>query len=88
MKKILFFELRLCPHCKKARRFIDQLQADNPLYQSLEIEYIDERKNKELAAQYDYYLVPSLYIDNQKVHEGKMKAIEEMEEIFKKALSV
>lgn len=87
MKKILFFELKMCPHCRKARRFLEELYEENPQYREIEIEFIEERKNKEIAKQYDYYFVPTLYLDGVKVHEGKMFSKEELEEILKKALA-
>ena len=54
------FILENCPHCRNARRWINQI----------EIELIDEQINSELADQYDYYYVPALFDGNTKLHEG------------------
>lgn len=64
------FYLKNCPYCKKALSLLEILQRDNPNYAKIEIEKIEESENKELAASYDYYLVPSFFIGKRKVFEG------------------
>ena len=64
------FILENCPHCRNARRWIKELQDENPEYNQIEIELIDEQINSELADQYDYYQVPALFDGNTKLHEG------------------
>ena len=64
------FILENCPHCRNARRWIKELQDENPEYNQIEIELIDEQINSELADQYDYYYVPALFDGNTKLHEG------------------
>lgn len=64
------FILKNCPHCKRALGWIDELKKENPLYEKISIELIDERLNSELADRYDYYYVPALFNDNVKLHEG------------------
>lgn len=86
MKKILFFELKFCPYCHRARKFLEELQSEFPEYRKIEIEFIDERQQAKRAKEYNYYLVPSLYIDEIKVFEGVMSRKEQMEEILKQAL--
>ena len=56
------FILENCPHCRNARRWIKELQDENPEYNQIEIELIDD--------QYDYYYVPALFDGNTKLHEG------------------
>ena len=75
-----------CPHCANAKRFMEELYKENPEYKNLEIEVINETDEPELANQYDYYYVPTYYLDGEKFHEGvpKKKIIEEL---FQKALS-
>ena len=70
MKKILFFHFESCPYCQQARRWLDELMTEHPEYQALEIERIDEHKQPEIADRYDYWYVPTFYVDGQKVHEG------------------
>lgn len=64
------FILKNCPHCKRALVWIDELKKENPLYEKISIELIDERLNSELADRYDYYYVPALFNNNVKLHEG------------------
>ena len=51
---------------------IDQQQEDEK-YSNIEIVYIDEAKEKKLAASYDYYYVPSFFIGKTKLYEGAIK---------------
>ena len=53
-------------------------------YQSIKVEMIEESEQPEIADQYDYYYVPTFYIEGQKIHEGGIFE-NEVEEIFKKA---
>ena len=70
MKKIKMFMLDTCPYCKAALGWMDELYAQNPEYKSIEIEIIEEVSQAEIANQYDYYYVPTYYVDEEKVHEG------------------
>lgn len=70
MKKITMFLLESCPYCQGALRIMDILFAENPKYLSLEIEKIDESIHPDIAKKYDYYYVPTFYVDGEKLHEG------------------
>ena len=69
MKRITLFYLENCPFCKKAQAAIDELKKQDR-YKDIEIEMIEESKQPEVADKYDYYYVPTFYIDGRKVHEG------------------
>lgn len=69
MKRITLFYLENCPFCKKAMAAIDELKKQDR-YKDIEIEMIEESKLPEVADKYDYYYVPTFYIDGRKVHEG------------------
>ncbi len=86
MKTITMFETSWCPHCKQAHKFMDELMNENPRYKDLKIQIIDEELEPEVANSYDYYYVPTYYLDSEKVHEGvpNKKAIELL---FNNALS-
>lgn len=84
MKNIKLFYLEKCPFCKKAEKYIDELKKQEA-YKDIEIEMIEESKHPEIANQYDYYYVPTFYIDEEKVHEGGIFP-DEVEAIFKKIL--
>ena len=51
----------------------------------LDIELIEESEEPTVAEQYDYYYVPTFYIDGVKVHEGGIYP-EEVEPLLRKAL--
>lgn len=84
MKKILMFTMASCPYCKEARRYMDELFDKYPEYKKLDIEIIDEVENPEIADQYDYYYVPTYYLDGEKFHEG-VPSREMVADLFKKA---
>lgn len=85
MKRIQLFYLKNCPFCKKAFRYIEEAKAAHSELQSLQIELIEESEEPALADQYDYYYVPTFYIDGVKVHEGGIYP-EEVEPLLRKAL--
>lgn len=70
MKKILMFTMESCPYCVKAHRWMEQQLQEHPEYKEIEIEIIDELEQPELADTFDYYYVPTYYVDGVKVHEG------------------
>ena len=85
MKEVKLFYLRECPFCKKAFRYIEEAKARHPELADLEIELIEESEQSEVANRYDYYYVPTFYIDEQKVHEGGIFP-DEVEQILRQAL--
>jgi glutaredoxin len=72
MPKLTLFILETCPYCIRARKYLTELQQENPSYQAIQIETIDERKDRALANSYDYYLVPTFYLGQTKLFEGIM----------------
>lgn len=69
MKKIKLFMFDSCPYCQLALKHLTELQSQDK-YRDLEIEMINERKQPEIADQYDYYYVPTFYVEEEKIHEG------------------
>ena len=70
MKSVMLFYLPDCPYCKKAIAWQEELKRENPQLRDIEVEMIDESKNPAFAEQFDYYYVPTYYVDGKKVHEG------------------
>ena len=70
MKPVLMFITDWCPYCKKAFSIIEELKKTNPEYENIEIKVIDEEREPAIAKQYDYYLVPTFYVDGVKLHAG------------------
>lgn len=70
MKPVLMFTMESCPHCKRAHLWMEELQQEHPEYANLEITIIDETIHPEIARNYDYYYVPTYFVDKVKIHEG------------------
>lgn len=85
MKHVRLFYLKNCPFCKKALRYIEELKAAHAELASVEIEMIEESEQPEVADRFDYYYVPTFYVDGVKEHEGGIYP-EEVERILRKAL--
>ncbi len=70
MKPILMFIMASCPYCQKATRYMEELMKETPRYKEIPLKVIDETLEPEIADRYDYYYVPTFYVDKEKVHEG------------------
>ena len=86
MKHVKMFVLQNCPYCQEALRYIQELKLENFLYQNIEIEVIDEQKEEEKTIGYDYWYVPTFFVNNQKVHEG-ICTKEMIQAVFEEAIS-
>ena len=71
MQKLTVFTLPGCPYCRKAREAVKELRAENPAYDSVEIEWISEEQHPEIARRYPYYYVPSIFCGGEKLFECK-----------------
>ena len=85
MKPITLFYLEKCPFCKKAFRFIEEWQTEYPELKTVEIQTIEESRQPDVANQYDYYYVPTFYLEGEKLHEGGIFK-PEVEALLRKAL--
>lgn len=70
MKNITMFITDWCPHCKRAKTWIEEVKQENPKYKDIKVEIIDEEKHPEISKQYDYYYVPTYYVEKKKIYEG------------------
>ncbi|MDR1723306.1 MAG: glutathione S-transferase N-terminal domain-containing protein [Tannerella sp.] len=84
MKTIRLFYLRNCPFCKRAFVYIDELRKQDK-YKNIELETVEESEQPDLADKFDYFYVPTFYLDNVKVHEGGIFP-DEVKAIFDRAL--
>ena len=85
MKKVLLFYQKYCPFCVAAFKYLDELKEENPAYAGIEIETVDELKDKARADSYDYWYVPTLYVDGVKLHEGALTK-PKLRDVLEKAL--
>ena len=70
MKKITLFYLTGCPYCHHAKRAVSELTDENPVYNGISIDWVEERENAALANQYDYYYVPTIFQGKTKLYEA------------------
>ena len=69
MKKLKIFYLENCPYCRKATAALKELKAENPDFEKVDLEWIEEANHPEIADQYDYYRVPSIFCGDEKLYE-------------------
>jgi glutaredoxin len=86
MKQVLFFYMNGCPYCRQASIWMDELMREHPEYASVPLRRVEEREERAFADSFDYYLVPTFYVDGVKVHEGAATK-EAVEAVFQKALA-
>ena len=70
MKKIVLFYLENCPYCHYAKRAVKELQEEKQEYNEIEIEWIEESRHPEMAEQYNYYYVPTIFFGDRKLYEA------------------
>ena len=70
MQKITLFYLDGCPYCRNARTALAELAAENPAYGHIDVDWVEESRNMEMAEQYDYYFVPTIYAGDKKLYEA------------------
>lgn len=70
MKHVKMMVLDGCPHCKKAFSFIEELKQEYPEYRDVEMEVIEEQKEEEKTKGYEYWYVPTFFVNDEKLHEG------------------
>ena len=89
--KLTAFILPRCPYCLQARELIEELRAERPELGSVEIDFIDESLEPELAERFDYYRVPSFFLGKEKLYEAsplwtRAEAKRRLEEMFDELL--
>jgi glutaredoxin len=81
MKDIKMFMMATCPHCRRALELMEEIYAESPEYKEIKLEKIDENKDPDYAAKFDYYYVPTFYVGTEKLHEG-VPSKEAIERVF------
>lgn len=86
-KKVLAFYLNGCPYCKQAREALKELTEGNEKYSSVEFEWVEENEHPEISERFDYYSVPSMFVDGKKIYEAhRGEKYDECKENVKKVL--
>lgn len=70
LKEIKLFIQGTCPHCKKCMAIIEELMNEKAEYRDVPLTVIDEKVDQATADKYDYYYVPTFYVNEVKKHEG------------------
>jgi thioredoxin 1 len=70
MKEILFFHKTGCPYCRQAEDILKELYIEKPEYLDIDIKRINESEDPETAEKYDYWYVPTMYVDGEKIYEA------------------
>ncbi len=84
-KNVKMMMLDTCPHCKRALELIDELKQEHPEYQEVLIQKIEENRQAEETKGYDYWYVPTFFVDDVKIHEG-VPSKEKIDLVFVEAL--
>ena len=69
MKTVKAFLLTGCPYCRNGLKAYEQLCTEHPEYKDIPVEWISEDEYPDVADRYDYYHVPSLFVDEEKLYE-------------------
>mgnify|MGYP000935704759 FL=1 len=70
MKKVLMMIIDTCPHCIRAFRMMEELKAEHPEYEAVEVQIVDENQHMEFAKTLNYWYVPCFFVDGEKILEG------------------
>lgn len=70
MKNITLFYLEDCPYCHYAKRAFKELIEEEPAYGEIQVDWVEESRQPEIAAQYDYYYVPTIFYGDEKLYEA------------------
>lgn len=70
MKKITLFYLEDCPYCHFAKRAFKEIVEKKPAYGEIQVDWVEESRQPEIAAQYDYYYVPTIFYGKEKLYEA------------------
>ncbi|MBO4886143.1 MAG: glutaredoxin [Clostridia bacterium] len=69
MAKITIFYLEHCPYCRNAQKAVTALKAENAAFNAVDIEWIEESRQPDVAGKFDYYYVPAIFLDAEKLYE-------------------
>ena len=86
MHEIEIFYLRGCPYCENARRAVAELLREEPAYEALRLRWVEESEEAALADSYDYFRVPSVFHQGDKLYEcSPLHGYEAIKEHFRAA---
>ena len=71
MKEVMMFYLESCPYCDMARRALAELYRELPGVELRNIQMVEEDDEPDFAARFDYYAVPTFYLEGKKLFEAR-----------------
>ena len=87
MKELELFYLHGCPYCVKARTAIGELLDEHPAFGEIPITWIEASEEPALTTGRDYYYVPSLFYQGEKLYEAQPgQSYEEVRDHIRAAL--
>lgn len=87
MNTLYMFVTSWCPYCKKALSWMKELEAENPAYKDINIKIVDEEEETEIARKFDYYYVPTYFLNEEKLFEG-VPTKEIIKGVYDKSLNI
>ena len=84
-KTVKMMILEDCPYCRQAFAMEKELIAAHPEYGQVNIEVIEENREAGKTQGYDYWYVPTFFVDDVKIHEG-VPTKDKVECVFTEAL--
>lgn len=70
MKYVMMFYREDCGYCDMARRALVELRDELPGLDLTRIQMVEETLEPDFADQFDYYAVPTFYLDGEKLFEA------------------
>ena len=67
---LTIFYLENCPYCRQAKRAVEALKEEHEAYGNIRLTWIEESREPDIAEQYDYYYVPSIFRGKEKMYEA------------------
>lgn len=84
-KHVKMMVLDGCPHCRRAFELMDELKKEHPEYNQVDVEVIEENREAGKRQGYDYWYVPTFFVDDAKIHEG-VPTRDKVRRVFTEAL--
>ena len=69
MNELKIFYLNGCPYCRNAWLAYEELLTENAEWRDVPVTWLEEGEHPEITEEYDYYYVPTIFMDRQKMFE-------------------
>ncbi len=73
VKPLIMFKLKYCGYCRRVEKYLEEIFSEKPHLRAIPLEIVDEAREPDRSRQYDYYYVPTFYMEDVKLYEGAMK---------------